>query len=32
MLKKYLPAIIITSVLVLLPIIFGLIVWDKLPE
>lgn len=32
MLKKYLPTIIITSVLVLLPIIFGLIVWDKLPE
>ena len=32
MLKKYLPKIILTSVLVLLPIVFGLIVWNKLPD
>ena len=32
MLKKYLPKIIITSLIVLLPIVFGLIVWNKLPE
>lgn len=32
MLKKYLVAIIITSVIILLPAIFGIAVWDKLPE
>lgn len=31
MLKKYLPKIIITSVIVLLPMLFGLIMWNKLP-
>lgn len=32
MLKKYLPKIIITSVITLLPIVFGLIIWNKLPD
>ncbi len=32
MLKKYLPLIIISSLVILLPMLFGLIFWDKLPE
>lgn len=32
MVKKYLPVIIITSLLTLLPIVFGLIIWGRLPE
>lgn len=32
MIKKYLPVIIITSLLVLLPIVFGLAIWDRLPD
>lgn len=32
MIKKYLPVIVITSLLTLLPIVFGLIFWEKLPE
>lgn len=32
MIKKYLPKIIISSIITLLPIAFGLIMWDKLPE
>ncbi len=32
MIKKHLKAIIITSVLTLMPMIIGLILWDKLPE
>ena len=32
MVKKYLPVIIITSLLTLLPIVFGFIIWGRLPE
>lgn len=32
MLKKYLPKILISTIITLLPIVFGLIMWDKLPE
>ena len=32
MIKKYLPLIIITCLIILLPMVFGLIIWDKLPE
>ena len=32
MLKKYLPTIIITALLTLLPIVAGVILWDKLPD
>ena len=32
MIKKYLPTLIITALLTLLPIVFGLIVWAKLPD
>ena len=32
MIKKYLPMIILTALLTLLPIVFGLITWDKLPD
>ena len=32
MFKKYLPLIIISSLVILLPMLFGLIFWDKLPE
>lgn len=32
MLKKYLPKILISIIITLLPIVFGVIMWDKLPE
>lgn len=32
MVKKYLPIIIITALLTLLPIVAGVILWDKLPD
>lgn len=32
MFKKYLPLIIISGLVILLPMLFGLIFWDKLPE
>lgn len=32
MLKKYLPRIIVSTIITILPIVFGLIMWDKLPE
>ena len=32
MIKKNLPKLIITSLVILIPIIIGLILWNKLPE
>lgn len=32
MLKKYLPKILISTIITLLPIVFGVIMWDKLPD
>ncbi len=32
MIKKYLPTLIITALLTLLPIVFGVLAWDKLPD
>ena len=32
MIKKYLKTLIVTSVVILLPILLGLLLWDKLPE
>ena len=32
MIKKYLKTLIVTSVVILLPILLGVIMWDKLPE
>ena len=32
MIKKNLPKLIITSLIILIPIFIGLILWDKLPE
>ncbi len=32
MIKKYLPIIAITAAITLLPMIFGIVAWDKLPE
>ena len=32
MIKKNLPKLIITSLIILIPIVIGLILWDKLPD
>ena len=32
MIKKNLPKLIITSLVILIPIIIGLVLWNKLPE
>lgn len=32
MIKKYLPTLIITALLTLLPIVFGVLAWNKLPD